>query len=180
MLLPSTDSLNNSGSLQINRLGPNDLSKCITIERQAYPIGWSQEVFLSVLQSDCETWGLFVKQNNTTEKNDNLVGYLVFSCLPPVAHIYNLCISPDYQRSGYAKILLTHLIERLKGLIEPNNSDNANTFHLQLEVRSKNEAAKKLYESLGFEAYGERSQYYREPDGSFDDAYLYQLEIKTD
>jgi len=48
----------------------------------------------------------------------------------------------------------------------------------RLEVRQSNQAARKLYESLGFEVTGRRPNYYRVQEGR-EDAILMAVDIKA-
>jgi ribosomal-protein-alanine N-acetyltransferase len=68
--------------------------------------------------------------------------------------IFNLVVSPDYQRQGIAEQLLR------------NGARAANlrgATRAVLEVRESNEAARRLYLKLGFVVLGRRRDYYRDP-----------------
>lgn len=66
--------------------------------------------------------------------------------------ILNLAVDPAHRRQGIAKALLDHQLAR-------------GGVHF-LEVRESNNAARKLYEGLGFEVIGTRRDYYRNPEES--------------
>lgn len=75
--------------------------------------------------------------------------------------IYGMYIAPEVRGQGVGKALMVETIALAK------NSDGVEQIHLQ--VVSKNETAKKLYKSLGFETYGiepkalkDNEQYYDE------------------
>ena len=44
--------------------------------------------------------------------------------------------------------------------------------YIYLEVRFNNFSAQKLYEKFGFQSDGIRKEYYKNPDGTYDDAIL--------
>jgi len=82
---------------------------------------------------------------------NDTTGYLIYdtrneeviSCimLGPVLHkheIYNVCTTPRYRRKGFAKLLLSYIIQTLK---------NVDIF---LHVDPANRAARALYNSTGF------------------------------
>jgi ribosomal-protein-alanine N-acetyltransferase len=80
---------------------------------------------------------------------DELVGFLATSHVMDVLDINNIAVLPDYQGQGIAKALLAKL-DRFDGM-------------LMLEVRESNTAARNLYETLGFEVYHRRKDYYPNP-----------------
>lgn len=77
---------------------------------------------------------------NTVE--GKMAGYL-FALLNPdgAAHITTIGVAPEHRRRGLAKMLLTHLEEKLF-------ENNVST--VVLEVRVSNDAARRLYESVGY------------------------------
>jgi len=64
--------------------------------------------------------------------------------------ILNLAVSPEFRRKGIARCLVKSLATVISGPIF-------------LEVRSSNQAAIKLYKSLGFKEISTRSGYYDSP-----------------
>jgi ribosomal-protein-alanine acetyltransferase len=69
-------------------------------------------------------------------------------------HINTLAVQPDRRRQGLARRLLEYVFAEAAR----RGADKAT-----LEVRRSNEAARKLYEGLGFEVGGVRPNYYRMP-----------------
>ena len=67
------------------------------------------------------------------------------------AHITLLVVHPDYQRQGLGRTLLVALLQvaQKRGLARAT-----------LEVRTSNQAARSLYQQLGFEVAGHRRGYY--------------------
>lgn len=66
--------------------------------------------------------------------------------------ILNVAVDPGWRRKGIAKALLHHQLAR-----------GGQHF---LEVRASNEAARKLYQHMGFEVIGTRPKYYSDPEES--------------
>jgi ribosomal protein S18 acetylase RimI-like enzyme len=62
------------------------------------------------------------------------------------AMIWGVYVKPEWRRKGIARVLLTEIVERAKAIpgIE----------QITLSVATEQSAAKKLYESLGFQDYG--------------------------
>lgn len=61
------------------------------------------------------------------------------------AHIFGVYVSPHARGRGLSRILMNGLIDRAAGM---------GISHIYLTVTAENEAAKGLYDSLGFEVYG--------------------------
>ncbi len=93
-------------------------------------------------------------------ENDTLIGYFFSQCVAGDASLLNLVISPSYQQQGYGKQLLLAFIDKMKG---------ANASEIWLEVRETNLGAIKLYESVGFNEFDRRYQYYPTQTG-YEDA----------
>ncbi|EFN58177.1 hypothetical protein CHLNCDRAFT_142003 [Chlorella variabilis] len=92
------------------------------------------------------------------------VGWAVGWAVPQELHLMNIAVHPNHQRCGHARALLTTLF----------NQHRQDAESVLLEVRASNEAALRLYSSLGFERVGLRRQYY--PDG--EDAVLMTLLLR--
>lgn len=92
---------------------------------------------------------------------DRLVGYAGIARLgrtPPFEYeIHTIGVDPEYQGRGIGRAMMT-------GLLEHAGPDAV----VYLEVRTDNEPAKALYESLGFVRVGLRKRYYH---GSGADAF---------
>jgi ribosomal-protein-alanine N-acetyltransferase len=83
-----------------------------------------------------------------------VAGYVGSQTVIDETDMMNIAVHPDYRRRGIARQLVEALIHDLK---------LRGSHRLTLEVRASNEAAQKLYESLGFTQIGLRKNYYRNP-----------------
>ena len=139
-----------TGTLEFRRLDEADIDRMVEIERDGYRYPWNVARFDDCMGPDYDAWGCFLE--------DQLLGYLIHWQVPGLheAHLMNLCVHARYLRQGVGRHLLRHWIARMvsQGMSE-----------LSLEVRSSNGAARALYESEGFEAQGERPDYYQAPEG---------------
>ena len=70
-------------------------------------------------------------------------------------HINTIAVTPDRRRTGLATALLRHVMREAA-------AEGAR--RATLEVRRSNEAARRLYERLGFQAGGVRRGYYTHPE----------------
>jgi len=133
-------------TLEFRRLKLRDLSTIEEIERASYPTPWSRSMFAGELAKPSSIClGAFSPDGNA------LVGYLIISRYVDAWHVMNLAVTDSHRRTGIA----TKLMERL---FELTSGDGHRGY--TLEVRVSNEAAIRLYESLGFKARGVRRGYY--------------------
>ncbi len=88
-------------------------------------------------------------------ETDVVLGYGGVMVIGEEAHITNLLVDPERRGEGVGRRLMI-------GLIEAAISQGAR--HLTLEVRSKNEPARRLYQSLGLAPVGVRRGYYGDDD----------------
>ena len=91
------------------------------------------------------------------EENDKVVGFIEFGNNVGNIDIYTIAIDENFIRHGIA----TKLIDYVK--------ENYNYETITLEVRSKNDAAIKMYKKNNFEVINIRKKYYEN-----DDAYVMQ------
>ena len=76
-------------------------------------------------------------------------------------NIYGMYVAPEVRGQGVGKALMVEALNYVKQL------DGVEQIHLQ--VVSKNEGAKKLYKSLGFETYGVEPRGLKDGDEYFDE-----------
>jgi len=122
-----------------------------TMERRNYDFPWTDGIF-----RDCLKAG-YVCQ--LVQFDDEFIGYGIMQIAADEAHILNLCIDEPFQRQGFARVLLGHLVELA---IEREARS------IFLEVRPSNPRAIQLYELSGFNEIGARKGYYDSAGGRED------------
>jgi ribosomal-protein-alanine N-acetyltransferase len=132
--------------IEFRRLKLRDLSAIEEIERASYPTPWSRSMFAGELAKPSS-----ICLGAVDAETGTLAGYLIISRYVDAWHVMNLAVADDYRRRGIA----TRMMERL---FELTAGDGRRGY--TLEVRISNDAAIKLYESLGFRARGIRRGYY--------------------
>ncbi|MGE2729918.1 ribosomal protein S18-alanine N-acetyltransferase [Mycolicibacterium vaccae] len=133
---------------QYGPLTPNDAARCAELEAQLFDGDdpWPERAFLAELAA---------KHNHyvAARVDDKLVGYAGIARLgrlkPFEYEVHTIGVDPAYQGKGIGRQLLDRLLDY---------ADGATVF---LEVRTDNEAAIALYESVGFTRVGLRKRYYR-------------------
>lgn len=99
------------------------------------------------------------------EHSGEVTGFVVARAVGPVAEIETIGIDPKAQGYGFGSSLLLAVLEELRliGVSE-----------VELEVRSSNERALRVYVRAGFLEVGRRRGYYGEP---VEDAVLLRIEL---
>jgi ribosomal-protein-alanine N-acetyltransferase len=132
--------------IEFRRLKLRDLGAIERIERASYPTPWSRSMFAGELAKPSS-----ICLGAVDGETGTLAGYLIISRYVDAWHVMNLAVADEYRRRGIA----TRIMERL---FELTAGDGRRAY--TLEVRISNDAAIKLYESLGFRARGIRRGYY--------------------
>ena len=94
-------------------------------------------------------------EQSTDDSTDGLAGYLVAFHDGEASYVAELVVAPDYQREGRAKRLLAVAFDRLR---------DEGCSRVRLVVHPENDAARRLYESRGFEEVAREENFYA--DGS--------------
>ena len=145
--------------LQYRPMAPANLKRVIEIENQVYTHPWTLGNFRDSIQAQHHcvmlTYG------------DTLIGYAVVMIAADEAHLLNLTIASEWQRQGYGRALLLHLLSIAV-------TEFVRCFFL--EVRPSNSAAQALYTALGFKTIGVRRNYYPAHAGR-EDAMVMELRL---
>jgi ribosomal protein S18 acetylase RimI-like enzyme len=111
-------------------------------------------------------WGYF--------ENSRLVGYSqtadgYFYKKRHIAYLYEVYVIPEFRRKGIASNLVNYIIDKLKSLPEIEK--------IELKVNSRNKNAIGFYEKIGFNKVAVVPSSVKEPDGSYQDEYIYNLQL---
>jgi len=119
----------------IEPMQPDDLDEVLAIEREAFPSAWSRGSYERELRNDNSHYF-------RARFAGVLVAYAGMWIVYDESHITTIAVHPQWRRRGLAARLLRMLI-RL--------ACERGALRLTLEVRERNEAARALYQRLGFE-----------------------------
>jgi ribosomal-protein-alanine N-acetyltransferase len=123
---------------------PEDIEAVSAIESQVYEDPWSRALLEQSLQAPMtHTLGLW--------KGDELIGYAIFQIIFTEAHLLNLAISKNFQKSGYGGRMLEEVMR-----VSREKMAQA----MYLEVRPSNHGGRHLYEKYGFKTLMVRDRYY--------------------
>jgi ribosomal-protein-alanine N-acetyltransferase len=130
---------------EISRLGADDLSDVLAIERAQFDDPWSMHMLREELDDPSRRY--------TRATIDRvLVGYLGIMVVDAEAHVNTIATTPVSEGRGVATALL---LEGIRAVVSAGVRD------LTLEVASRNLRAQRLYERFGFAAVGVRRGYYQ-------------------
>jgi ribosomal-protein-alanine N-acetyltransferase len=138
-----------------------DLDGILEVEKTSFPIPWSKESFKDELKNILATY-LVAKVGNT------IIGYIGAWFVIDECHITNIAVHKDYRKQGIASKLVLELLKLCK---------KHECTYITLEVRAGNMPAQNLYSKFGFLNEAKRKDYYRNPDGSHEDAIIMSKEI---
>jgi len=128
----------------IRKMTVKDIERIMEIELESFPLLWSRESYMGELQN-------------------SFANYLVCDCEGEIAafggiwvvfeeaHITNVAVGSAYRQQGLGKNLMLAL---------KNIAREKKAVRILLEVRPSNEAARKMYEGLGFRVTAIRERYY--------------------
>jgi [ribosomal protein S18]-alanine N-acetyltransferase len=128
---------------EIRKMQADDLPDVLKNERRGYTHPWSEGIFRDCMGDGSECWLILF--------GDQIIGHGILSVGAGEAHLLNACVHPGCQGKGFGRALVEHLLVRAKARA-------ASTVFL--EVRSSNQVAYQLYETLGFNEVGIRENYY--------------------
>ena len=133
--------------MEIRASLPADASEIALAEKEIFPDPWSERDIIDTISTE----GAMCY---TALDGNKVIAYLIGRQIPPEGEIYRIATLPHKRGQGVAYRLLDYAVkcERGRGLES-----------LFLEVREKNEPAKRLYKSYGFKQIGIRKNYYANP-----------------
>jgi len=139
-------------------LTPERLDAVLRVEQQAYAHPWARRNFEDSLASGYQAQLLLA--------DDTLLGYFVAMKGVDEVHLLNITVARDYQRQGWAQVLLDALALWARG---------QGAQWIWLEVRMGNARAIRVYEAQGFRRVGQRKNYYPSGPGQHEDALVMSL-----
>lgn len=136
------------------------LDEIVAVELAAYDHPWSRVNFIDSLRSGYQAQMLVA--------DEVLLGYFVAMKGVDEVHLLNLTVVPDYQRQGWARVMLDALDLWARG---------QSAQWVWLEVRVSNSRAQKIYEEHGYRRVGQRKNYYPASQGQREDAVVMSLRL---
>lgn len=134
--------------ITVTRAGPHDPISMAAIHRSCFAKPWDEAAMAQFLTSP-ET--LCLVGSTADSSGGTMGGLLIARKAADEAEILTFCVAPACRNAGLGRALLEAAISELRA---------AGARQLYLEVDEGNEAALKLYRSLGAVPVGKRARYY--------------------
>ncbi len=144
---------------QLRPMQLEDLDAIMQIEPTIYSHPWSRGNFADSLNAGHSAWVLTLQ--------GELIGYTLMMLVLDEAQLLNISVAKPYQKQGWGRVLLEHMIAKAKQYKATN---------MFLEVRPSNVDAIALYENMGFNEMAIRRKYYPSHNGR-EDAVLMGLAL---
>ncbi|HQJ36406.1 MAG TPA: ribosomal protein S18-alanine N-acetyltransferase [Clostridia bacterium] len=122
----------------------DDIDQVVEIENLSFTSPWSRESFESELKNNLARYIV-------ARVNGKVAAYGGMWIILDEAHITNIAVHPEFRERKIGEKLVKEMLRTAK----ENKAE-----HITLEVRASNDAARKLYEKLGFKDSGTRKGYY--------------------
>jgi [ribosomal protein S18]-alanine N-acetyltransferase len=148
------ESVSRGRKVTIQPMTMADLDEMMPIEEASYTVPWKRPMFESELKGNPFARLFVARDAEQSAPGGTLLGYVCFWVVFEELHLLNLSVHPDHRRMGVAEELGRWTLSYAK-------EEGARS--ATLEVRASNQAAKRLYEKLGFKVVAVRRGYYREP-----------------
>lgn len=132
----------------------DDIPAVLAVEVLAQPAPWTEAVVRNELQL---AWShAWVVEPHGLHSRDSaalpsICAFLIFWVVHDEVHVLNIAVHPEARRRALAMGLMEDLIEK---------AEVARMSVITLEVRAGNDAARGLYDGLGFRVIGRRPRYY--------------------
>ena len=134
----------------IDRLdADSDLDGVLDVEAESFTNPWTREMYTWELQNRT-VCHIFVART----RECSVAGFCAFWLVLDEIHINNVAVRPQFRGVGIGTALLQRALHEGKQL---------GARRATLEVRASNEAARRLYERLGFYVAATRRNYYTKP-----------------
>jgi ribosomal-protein-alanine N-acetyltransferase len=129
--------------------GDSDLDGVLAVEAESFTNPWTREMYAWELQNRSVCHIYLVRTADCP-----VAGFCAFWLVFDEIHINNVAILPHFRGMGIGTTLLHHVLAEATRL---------GAKRATLEVRASNDAARRLYERLGFHVAATRRNYYTNP-----------------
>lgn len=147
--------------VEIKPLSEEDCQIAAQIHKEGFYKNWSAQEIKDLLEKPM-IFGLQVQKQN------DLLGFILWSEAADEVEILTLVIHPSYQRQGLSTLLLQSLFPLLK---------KKKITKIFIEVAEDNVGAIALYKSLDFIYLNQRPNYYSREGGQYCTAMIYVKEL---
>ena len=149
--------------IKIRKMNPADLDRVIEIDHLSFTLPWPERSFHFEVEQN-EAARAWVAEAANDDGTTTIVGMIVGWLIVDEIHIATIATDPACRMQGIGRRLMVHLLREAY-------SEGARISFL--EVRRGNEAAREMYQKLGYQEDGVRLHYYKD---NHEDAILMSLQ----
>lgn len=133
--------------MEIRKMAETDLPEVCAIEQNSFSQPWSEDDFRNAIKdlNNCYLVSVI---------DEAVAGYCGYWGIAGEGDIYNVAVKEHFRGKKIGFRMMIELI---------NEAKSRGISSLTLEVRISNQAARHLYEALGFEPAGIRKDFYSKP-----------------
>ena len=136
-------------------MAPGDAVALAALDSLVNQSPWTSAQFAGACSAQADS----AERALVIDRNGQLAGFVVYSRVLDEVCIHNIAVHPSRQGSGLGQLLLAGALGQARA---------AGATRCYLEVRASNQAARGLYEKLGFQLDGVRRNYYPTATGRED------------
>jgi [ribosomal protein S18]-alanine N-acetyltransferase len=132
-----------------------DVDALVALERLCFSHPWTPRNFTDAMADAPRSRVVVLRVGGVDGPAERgIAAYCAYEVVAGELHVHNLAVHPGFRRGGLGRLLMGAILE-----VGANRGATA----ALLEVRRSNEAARRLYEGLGFHALATRRNYYSHP-----------------
>ena len=150
--------------MHIRTLVEDDIDQIMELSLGPVDPAWSKKALEDVLRGIVE--GAYLASVGLDEATGQVMAYAVANYVSDQGDVQNILVDQSFRGRGFGRQLLQALTDDLV-------AQGVETVFL--EVRSSNDVAVNLYQSLGFVRIQKRRDYYPDVDGVREDAWVFSL-----
>lgn len=150
--------------MHIRTLVEDDIDQIMELSLGPVDPAWSKKALEGVLKGIVQ--GAYLASVGLDEATGQVIAYAVASYVSDQGDVQNILVDQSFRGRGLGRQLLQALTDDLVA---------QGVEAVFLEVRSSNDVAVKLYQSIGFVCIQKRRDYYPGVDGVREDAWVFSL-----
>lgn len=132
-----------------------DVAALVALERLCFSHPWTPRNFVDAMAGPPRSRVVVLRAPHARgDPERGIAAYCVYQVVAGELHVYNVAVHPGVRRAGLGRTLMNLTLDI---------GTRAGARAALLEVRRSNEAARRLYESLGFHVLAMRRGYYTHP-----------------
>lgn len=132
-----------------------DLDALVALERACFSHPWTPRNFADAMADPPRSRVVVLRAPHAAgDPERGIAAYCVYETVAGELHVHNLAVHPGVRRGGLGRQLMRMVMD-----VAARGGARA----ALLEVRRSNEAARRLYETLGFRVLATRRNYYSHP-----------------